>query len=89
MKTEGGKLSQRRLGFLIFLFRVVGIPCKMKKISTIYAIYMITIFISASTTYLGMCVDVYIHRVDLGLAMKTMHVLFAYTNIMWAFLYCR
>jgi hypothetical protein len=89
MKSEGGKLSQGRLGSLIFLFRVVGIPYKMKKISTIYAIYMITFFTSVRTTYLGICVHVYIHRVDLGLAIKTINVLFKYSSIMWTFLYCR
>jgi hypothetical protein len=89
MKTEGRKLSQCRFGSVIFLFRMVGIPCKMKKISTIYAIYMITVIISASTTYVGMFVDVYIHREDLGRAMSTMRVLIGYTNTMWTFSICR
>jgi hypothetical protein len=88
MKTEKQTPSQGRLGSVIFLLRMTGIPFKMKTISTIYAIYMITVFISASTLYLGMFVEVYIHREDLGLAMKAIHVLFAYTSIVWTFLYC-
>jgi hypothetical protein len=88
MNSEERKLSQGRFGSIIFLFRMVGIPCKAKKIPTIYAIYMITVFISASTTYLGMFVEVYIHRADLRHAMTTMRALIAFTNIMWIFLYC-
>jgi hypothetical protein len=89
MKTEGRKLSLSRFGLVIFLFRIVGIPLKTKKMSTIYAIYMITVFISASTTYLGMFVDVYIHWEDLGFAMTTMRALIGITNSMWIFVYCR
>jgi hypothetical protein len=73
---------------MIFLLRMAGIPLKMKKISTVYAIYMITVFISTSTTYLGMFVDVYIHREDLGHAMTTMRALISFTNAMWVFSYC-
>jgi hypothetical protein len=89
MNSEGRKLSQFRFKSMIFLFRMVGIPFKLKKISTIYTIYMITVFISASTTYLGMFVDVYIHRDDLGHVMTTTRMLIAYTNLMWLFSSCR
>jgi hypothetical protein len=89
MKTEGRKFSQDRFGSVIFLFRMAGIPCKTKNISTIYSIYMITVIISASTSYLGMFVDVYIHREHLGVAMTTVRMLFAFTNAMWTFSYCR
>jgi hypothetical protein len=89
MNTEGRKQSQGRFGSMFFLFRMAGIPFKMEKISTIYAIYMITVLLSASTTYLGMFVDVYIHREDLALAMTTVRGLIAFTNIMCIFLSCR
>jgi hypothetical protein len=89
MNTEGRKLSQGRFGSLIFLFRMAGIPFKMKKISTIYAIYMMAVFISAGTSYLGMFVDVYIHQEDLGRAMTTMRMLISFTNVMWIFSNCR
>ena len=92
MNTEKPKLkglSESRFGSMIFLFRMAGIPLKMKKISTMYAIYMRTAIFCASTTVLGMCVDVYIHRNDLGSAMIKMRVLIPMTNIVWIFLYCR
>jgi hypothetical protein len=82
-------LLESRFHLVIFLFRIAGIPFKTKKISTIYAIYMITVFISASTTYLGMFVDVYIHREDLGHVMTTMRMLIGFTNVMWIYSCCR
>jgi len=78
-------LSESRMGSMIFLLRMSGIPLRMKKITTIYTIYMITVTICASTTYLGLLGDVYVHRDDLGRAMKTMRILISLTNIMWIF----
>jgi len=88
-ETKLKGLSERRFGSMIFLLRMAGIPCKMKKLSTIYALYMITVFVCASTTYLGMCVDVYVHCEDLGRSMTTMRALFSLTNVMWIFSNCR
>jgi len=68
---------------------MAGIPFQMKKISTIYAIYKITVIVCVSTTYLGMLGDVYVHRDDLGRAMTTMRAMFSFTNIMWIFSICR
>ena len=81
--------SDRRFGSIIFLFRLAGIPFHIKKMSIIYAVYMRTVIICASTSYLGMSVDVYIHRDDLGRAMTSMRVLITVTNIMWLYTYCR
>ena len=87
-ETKLKGLSERRFGSMIFLLRMAGIPCKMKKVKPIYAIYMRTVLICASTTYLGMCVDVYVHCEDMGRAMTTMRALFSLTNIMWIFSNC-
>ena len=84
-KSKLKGLSNNRLGSMIFLLRMAGIPLKMEKISTMYAIYMRTVIICASTSYLGMCFDVYIHWDDLGRAMTTMRVLIPITNVMWIF----
>jgi len=78
-------LSESRFGTMVFLLRMAGIPCKMKKISTIYIMYMITVIICATTTYLGIFVDVYIHRDDLGRAMTIMRALISFTDGMWIF----
>jgi len=82
-------LSGSRFGSTIFLLRMAGIPFQMKKISTIYAIYMRTVIICFSTTYLGTFGDVYVHRDDLLRAMATVRALLPFTNVMWIFSYCR
>ena len=92
MNTEEPKLkgvSERRFGSMIFLLRIAGIPVKMKKVSTIYAVYMVTLTVCGYSTFIGMFVDVYTHWDDLGRAMKTLSVLIPFTNIMWIFSYCR
>ena len=92
MNKEGTKLkglSESRFGSMILLFKIAGIPVQMKKISTIYGVYMLTNIICTFSTYIGMFVDVYIHRDDLRLAMTTMRILIPFTNIMWIYSNCR
>ena len=92
MNTEKSKLkglSEIRFGSIIFLLRLMGIPFQMKKVSTLYAIYMRTVIICSSTTYLGMFADVYVHWDDLGRAMTKIRMLIPFTNVMWIFLYFR
>jgi len=92
MNREGTKLkglSESRLGPMIFLFKIAGIPIQMKKISTIYGVYMITVIICTFSTFIGMFVDVYVHRDDVRHAMTTMRILIPFTNIMWIYSYCR
>jgi hypothetical protein len=82
-------LSEIRFASIIFLYRLAGIPVKMKKISTIYAAYMITVIICSSTTFIGMFADVNVHWDHLGRAMTSIRVLISFTNVMWIFSYCR
>jgi len=82
-------VQELRFGSMIFLCRMAGIPLKMKNISPIYGVYMITVIISNCSVFVGMFVDVYIKREEFGRAMTTMRTLFPFTNIMWIFLYCR
>ena len=88
-KTKLKGLSEIRFGSMIFLLRMAGIPFQMKKVSTVYAIYMNTVIICSSTTYLGVLVHVYLHCDDLVLAMTTVRVLIPFTNMMWIFSYFR
>jgi len=78
-----------RFGLIIFFLRLAGIPFKMKKISTLYAIYMTTVISSTCATYVGMFVDVYIHRDDLGHVMTNIRVSIVFTNFLWIFIHCR
>jgi len=86
-KVKG--MSNSRFGSIIFLLRLAGIPFQMKKMSTLYAIYMIIAISCTCTTFVGMFVDVYIHRDDLEHAMTNIRVSIAVINVIWVFLYCR
>ena len=88
-ETKLKGLSGIRFGSMIFLLRMAGIPFQMKKISTIYAIYIKTLTVCVSTTYLGMLGDVYVNRDVLGRAMTTMRMLIPFTNALWIFSICR
>jgi hypothetical protein len=92
MNRKGPKpkeLSEIRCGSMIFLLRLAEIPFKMKKVPTIYTVYMITVIICSCSTLIGMVVDVYIHRDDLKLAMTRELALFPFTNFMWIFSTCQ
>ena len=75
MSTEETKLNgllDVRFPSIIFLFRLAGIPVKLKKISSTYIVYMITVIICSCSMFIGMFFDVYVHWGDLGRAMTTM-----------------
>ena len=92
MKIEVQKtkrLLHSRFSSIIFLLRLAGIPLKMKKISIIYTIYMITAIFCTCTTVVGMFVDVCIHRDDLEHAMKNIRMLIPTANNWWIYAYAR
>jgi hypothetical protein len=82
-------LSNSRFGSIIFFLRLAEIPFKMKKMSTLYAIYMITVISYTCTTLVGMFVDVYIHRDDPGHVMKNIRVSVGFTKVLLILFYCR
>jgi hypothetical protein len=84
-ETKVKGLSEIRFSKIIFLLRVAGIPFKMKKMSTVYAIYMITAVICTFITFIGMFVDLYVHRDDLRQLMTKMRVFIGMWNIGWVF----
>jgi hypothetical protein len=92
MDNEGQQvkgLSNSRFGSIIFFLRLAGIPFKMKKMSTLYIIYMITVISCTCTTVVAMFVDVYIYRGDLGHVMKNIRVSMGFTNVLWIIFYFR
>jgi len=92
MKTEEQetkRLLHSRFSSIIFLLRSGGIPFKMKKISNIYAIYMLTAIFCTCTTVLGMFADVYTQRDDLGHIMTNIRMLNVMVNALWNYAYAR
>ena len=83
------RLSDNCFNLIVFFFRLAGVPFKMNKISTIYAIYMITVIFCSSSTFIGLIVDVYKHWDDLGYIMTSTRVLMSLANVMIIYCYCR
>jgi hypothetical protein len=83
------ELSEGRFGWIIFFLRLGGIPFKMRKLSTLYAIYMTTAIICSCITFLGMFADLYVHWDDLGRAMTNMRVLIPITGVLGIYTCCR
>ena len=92
MEIEGERVKKpldNHFNSIIFLFRLAGVPFKMNKISTTYAIYMLTVVFCTCTTIIGLVVGVYEHRDDLGYIMKSMRVLMPLLNDIVIYVYCR
>jgi len=92
METEETKvevLSDIRFTWIIFFLRLSGIPFKMKKMPTLYEIYMVTVIICTCSMFMGMFVDVYIHRNDLARVMTNLRILTGMTSLVWIYLSCR
>jgi len=87
LKVKG--LSEIRFSRIIFLLRLAGIPFKIKKMPTLYIIYMVTVIICTCSTILGMCIDVYVYRDDLGHVMTNMRVLSGIFSLVWIYFSCR
>ena len=83
------KQSDSNSKSIIFLFRLAGVPFKMNKMSTYYAMYMLTVTFCTCSSIIGIVVDVYVHRDDLGHIMTSMRVLMPLMNDMVIYIYCR
>ena len=88
-ETNEKGLSEIRFSHIIFLLRLAGIPFKMKKMSTLYAIYTITMIVCNSSTFLGMFVDFYLHRDDMRHTMTNIRILTGMTSAVWIYFSCR
>jgi hypothetical protein len=87
--TQMERLFESRFASVVLLFRIAGIPFKIKKLSTLYTIYMITVIFCTSTTFVGMIVDVYVHRDNLRHAVTNIRGSITATNMIWIWCYCR
>jgi hypothetical protein len=83
------RLSDNCFNFIVFFFRLGGVPFKINKISIIYAIYMTTVIFCSSSTIIGLFVDVYKYWDDLGHIMTSLRVLMPLMDFMFIYCYCR
>jgi hypothetical protein len=85
-ETKVKGLSEIRFRSVIFLLRLGGIPFKMKEMSPVYVIYMLAVVISTCSTFLGLFVDVYINRGNLGHVVTTIRVLTGTAIALWIYI---
>jgi len=92
MEIEGQKVKKHWDNYfnsIVFFFRLAGVPFNMKKISTLYALYMITVTFCTCSTFIGIVASVYVHRDDLGHITTNMRVLMPLMCDMTIYVYCR
>jgi hypothetical protein len=92
MEIKGQKIKEESdncFSSIVFFFRLAGVPLKINKISLIYAVYVITVVLCSSSTFIGFIVGVYEHRDDLGHIMTSLRMLMPLMNVMIIYVYCR
>jgi len=83
-KASGcNNLHESRFKILLFIFRLGGLPLKLKSVSRIYTVYSATIIVCFYTTALCLFMDTFVHRHQLDYAMKKLRVFLAFANVLW------
>lgn len=76
--------SESRFKTLLFLIRFAGIPVNVKSVSTVNAIYNVTVIVCCYTITAFLHMDTFVHRHQLEDVMKKIRALFVIYSIMWA-----
>ena len=81
--SNNNSLVENRFKVLLFLYRLAGIPLNMKSVSTLNAVYNVTVIVCFYITYVGVCVDLLVHRHQLKLAMQKLRIYLGMLMITW------
>jgi hypothetical protein len=76
-------LHESRFKVLLFLYRIGGIPLNMKSVSRLNAVYNVSVIVCFYITNICVCVDTFVHRHQLKLAMQKFRVLLGLQMTMW------
>jgi len=76
-------LHEIRFKVLLFLHRLGGIPLKMNSASRLTTIYNATFMVCFYITYICVCVNTFVHRHQLSLAMKNFRIVLIFQLIVW------
>jgi hypothetical protein len=76
-------LHESRFKILLFIFRLGGLPLKLKSVSRIYTVYSATIIVCFYFTFVSLSMDIFVHREQLVYAMKKLRVFFAFALAVW------
>jgi hypothetical protein len=78
-----GNPHESRFKILLFIFRMGGIPLKLKSVSRIYTAYSVTVMVCFYITAVCIFVDMLVHRRQLDYAMKKMRLFLAFAIAVW------
>jgi hypothetical protein len=81
--SGSNNLYENRFKILLFIFRLSGLPIKLKTVSRIYTVYSATILVCFYVTTLCLFMDTFVHRHQLDYAMKKLRVFLAFALALW------
>jgi hypothetical protein len=81
--SYNNSLIESRFKVLLFNFRLGGIPLNMKSVSRLNAVYNVTVIMCFYITNICVCVDTFVHRHQLKLAMQKFRILLGLQMTMW------
>ena len=76
-------LHESRFKILLFIFRMSGLPLKLKSVSRIYTVYSATIIVCFYITTVSLFMDTLDHRRQLDYAMKKLRVFLGFAIALW------
>jgi hypothetical protein len=82
--TCDNNVNESRFKILLFLLRFAGIPVNVKSVSTVNAIYNVTVIFCCYTTTAFLHMDTFVRRHHLEDVMNKIRALLVIYSIMWA-----
>ena len=76
-------LHESRFKILLFIFRLGGLPIKLKSVSRINTVYSTTTIVCFYITAVCMLMDTFVHRHNLEYAMKKLRALIGFIILAW------
>jgi len=80
--SHNNSLNESRFKVLVFLYRMGGIPLNMQSVSRLNAVYNAILIMCFYFTNICVCVDTFVHRRQLKLAMKKFRVVLGMQIVM-------
>jgi hypothetical protein len=88
--TSGcNNLHENRFKILLFIFRLGGLPIKLKSVSRIYTVYSVTNIVCFYITFVSLFMDTFVHRGQLVYAMKKFRLFIGLSIVVWMHLFFR
>jgi len=81
--SYNNSLIENRYKVILFLFRLGSVPLKMISVSRLNAVYNATVIVCFYITNFCVCVDTFVHRHQLTLAMQKFRVLLGLQMATW------